>query len=310
MKMLGRKLKSAFLAAATAGAMFAGLGTANAVAINGLFAPTNDLLTDASGEYLVKGANSTCGATQVCVGDQLVGILAMQTLTVNGGPFTTLGSGTVYNELTGYFDIQVTSAAACGSNFCFTFGPATTGGFTTTYGAGAMLAFYQDSSDDFNRAILTTPTTSATIAADRAAMIATATDGSLFWVYGFNTASDFWVAQASSNDISIASTIPLNSSFGTFNLGVGLLQNLSGISIGSVDCFNPVTTSVVTLLGACGNGQLISKGPVTGNHINTAFDSLDNTNLNITVVPEPGTLSLFGFGLLGLGFAFRRRSHA
>jgi len=291
--MVLQKLKSALFAGAAV-AMTIALGSTPAAAlpIQPLFTLGDNHLSDNSAEWLIKGTEAGAIAGVVQVGDQLVGVGGYNTVEPNGA---SIGKLTPYSELTAYFDLLVTGIAGpCGSPFCFQFGP--TGTFAPTGFAAnpnLMVAFYQDPSDDYTR-----------LGVSRATMIADATDGTAFMDAGVTAGDNFWNAGTLTNNIVSGGSAPPGTPFGSFEFGLGIVQNLSGLSFGLRTCFNTQTGLPTTDTSICGQGGLLAKDTTS------QADSFDNVDTFVNVVPEPGTLSLFGLGLLGLGFAGMRRRKA
>ena len=56
-----------------------------------------------------------------------------------------------------------------------------------------------------------------------------------------------------------------------------------------------------------GIAQLLASSTLTGT---SAIVDFDNLNITLTNAPEPGTLALFGAGLVCLGLTWRRKHHA
>jgi hypothetical protein len=297
--MSGLNLKQKFLGAA-AGALLLGLSAqvANAATINSILlggTDTTPQLSDNSAEYLINPIGVT--DTTVDVGDRLRGVLSINTIENPGTNAIGIGSGN--SELSALFDVVVTgkTCTAPGVNCTFTFGayaPFATevdtlgsGGFANV--TGAAVAFFEDFTPDFTRV--------GGIAAGEASAI----DGNAFWLFGFDGVDDFWVATTATDDISDVILVPPPGTFGDLDAGLSLLDNPFGIDLGNVSCLNPSTFTIATV-NACASG-----GVIAPDNSNTGFQAWDNVDFQIALVPEPGTLSLVGFGLLGLGYrAFRR----
>ena len=292
----------------------AGVGvSAQAASVGSVLGSGPYLLSDNSAEYLINGDPQDTDTT-VDVGDRLRGIFTIDTVQPNDGssPATSIGGTSSVNELTAIFDITVTdkttfNGSTCLQAFCWTFGTtasfaaeAAAAGFTNT--DGAMVMFFEDSANDFERLLQT-----GDVAGDIAAMEASATGGNPFWLFGDDGGTEFfWNAGGNFDDISIAEILPANTSFGNFNTGLLLLEAIAGPQLGDVACTD-LTSLAITTVNACGNGQLLSKGPtgVSGSFA-SSYDSLDDVNFTVNIVPAPGSLALIALGLLGLTGVSRR----
>jgi hypothetical protein len=276
------------------------MGSAQAASVSSQFFTGFQQLSDNSAEVLINGANST-GATTVDVGDTLFGIFDIQTIE-QGASTHDLGGASGNDELTGVFAIKVLTKDTlgqngCTSNFCFTFGVSDAlisalGGVTLstfTGDAGTLVGLYTDTTPDFIRQGCTL-----------AGCTATATNDSLYMTLGFGS-NGFWQATSISDNIALIGAIPAPGNGGTFNSGLNLITNNSGLQFTNVNCLNQRTVTIIQVF-TCGSGSLLGTGGVS-----TPFDSFDNVDFTVNRVPEPGSVILLGLGLLALaGFARRR----
>jgi len=304
-------LKQKFLGAAAA-AILLGLSpqAANADTINQILTSGTDstpLLSDNSAEYLINAGGAT--DTTVDVGDRLRGILQINSIE-NGSPLLVPVGSDGNSELTALFDVVVTGkyCTAPGIDCRFTFGAYA--GFATVadglgfaLAPGAAIAFFEDTNGyDFTRTD------------GIAAGIVSATDGDAFWLFGFDGIDDFWAARTDTDDISDVQFVESPGNFGTFNAGLSLLDNPFGIDLGDVACTRPISAQPGNQVGLVGPGNVTVNACASGvviapDETNEGFQAWDDVNFRIALVPEPGTLSIVGLGLLGLGYASRRRKN-
>lgn len=256
-------------------------------------------------------------------GDILSGIFTIETIE-KGGTTHAIGAGTSHNEMTGLFEAMVTSVvptqtyfdgtswlAVPGSHYLYTFAP--TAAFQATYGVGAMIATFDDPAKDYTRIGCATV----------AGCMATASGGTPFMVLGFENASNFWVADAVTNNIQTIGAVAAPGNGGTFNAGLNILSQgpaASSLVFNSVPCVLQATVPTFGIPGVmqsyaqvpvanvsvdvCGSGSLLGTGGV-----NTPFNSFDNVDFTVDAsqIPEPATLGLLGAGLLGMSMSLRRR---
>lgn len=270
--------------------------SAMAATVEGSLFPNRNQLSDNSAESLIKDPGNTGGATIVEAGDRLRGIFVIDSVEWLDGaaPSRSLLTGSGNNELSGVFDITVLSKTFTGAGYIFTFGA--TASFAAEAGgnAGAAVAFYDGGAvHNFDRG------TSG--CATFAACEATATDGSLLWVAGFG-GDAFWTASTVTDDISVIGLIPPPGNGGGFNVGLEMLANYGTRTYKDVSCFDPIKGALTTGLEFCGSGSLLGTGGIA-----TPYDSFDNVDFVINVVPAPGTIALAGLALLGLGAGTLRR---
>ena len=290
-----KSLRNTLLATAIGG-LFA---TGSAIAGNiPMYAGALNQLSDNSAEFLINGDTST-GATTLDMGDRLHGIFTIETVeNLSAGGQTNLATNS--HELTGVFDITVVGKTGSAGSYSWVFAATTSidntvaglGVLTgTTAGTAAML--FQDTAKNYTRIGCATT----------AACEATATDGSLWAALGFG-ANSYWTATAITDDISVIHNITPPANGGGFNSGLDFFINNTGYSPEKSACFD-VSSVSFKANDVCGSGSLLGVGGA-----NTPFDSFDNVDFTVKLLPEPGSLALLGISLAGLAGVSRRRSLA
>jgi len=109
-------------------------------------------------------------------------------------------------------------------------------------------------------------------------------------------AGEGWAASAFTDDIALLPTTT-GSNAGTVNFGINMIS--LGVGPG---LYRDQVSLFGGLVDVNGSGNFINKGA-----LNTPFDVIDDVNASFHPVPEPATLSLVGFGLVGLGSFVRRK---
>lgn len=243
------------------------------------------------------------------VNDIFVGIVSFQNITKEGSTVWSEDPGV--EELTGIFAQQVTAiddtnpsnlTIDLGFTSATDFTPLVGDSFSTGLAANEMFKIYLDA-DTGSGSNLSQFTVNTTIAED----VDNATDGVDWMTLGYDGA-------APDNEYGWSLVTPhgtaLDEFAGNSYLGLTVLQYLYGLeNVGDPLLNDPGEERYDTDVQWYANSELEGHdGFVTGRYSDWQYASNDPSYINGNPIPEPATMFLFGFGLLGFAFAARRRT--
>lgn len=299
--------KSIFSAKAVAGALgLTALLAAGSASAGINWGTPNTLFEDDDLDFLIEDPNEADGI--LSEGDILVAILEFNS--ANGVAIT----GDELTSIAVIEIIAITDLNGNGIDNDIVFGPATDGfnavtGLNVTDGGageGAMIAFWEDPSEDLviDAGSILAGNESCQ---DLNTCIAQASNGDDWLTVGFGGDPDeFWVALNAQLNTNIVQAAPLPFEFANVVTGLSILDNQTGqeLILDSLDC---------TPLCGAGNGMVdfIAGGSVKGGggggENGGEWTATSDFDAVLARIPVPGTVALFGLGLLGLGATRRRK---
>jgi hypothetical protein len=287
------KFMKAILRVTAAAALATVMGSASAgLAVSPLIGAGSVLFSDNSAErWFDENGNG-----KLDNGDRLRGIFTIDTIE-QGGAAVQIGGQSDYNELTGLFDIVVTSTvffANDGGVDLYDYAFAASGLLAGEFGVSADTAaiVFEDSANDYTRQNC-----------DFATCEASASGGSIWAAY----AATLWTANNAADNPNLGAGLPQTTPLGTFGVALDFTQNNTGIDWNKVKCADSRNPFVQVDVDFCGQGGILASGSDTAGGPNTPYAIFNNIDFTANAIPEPGTLGLVGLALAGIGAATRRR---
>lgn len=180
--------------------------------------------------------------------------------------------------------------------------------FEATFGPGAMMAFYLDSTPNLNIESSQLPGPLSCTTMDEC--IAQATDGVLWEVDGFNGDPDeFWISRNAEANTNVVLAGDPSLGFGDFNAGLSILFNGTGVILAedSISCFPFCTPGGNGLVDASLGGAIKGGAGLAATLIADGAKATSDFDFVKRTVPEPSTIALLGMGLFAFGANARKR---